>query len=103
MLCRNYNVKFIRIRLSFIHNRRFRTESRYIGSFAERHYLEIVMVNEGMAFSRASCLNLNAEIVRIAMARERYVLYVKIELCLALYAIAYYIAWKALYSSRLCT
>ena len=71
MLCANKAASFIRMLPSRISNTRpYKPESRYVAAFAEGRYLEIARGNEEVEFSRSACLDLNAEIVRIAKAGE---------------------------------
>ena len=80
MLCARKDARFIRILPSSIPNRRFKPESRYIDAFLENRYLEIARGNEEVEFSRAACLDYNAEIVEIANAVEGgFALYFKPE------------------------
>ena len=80
MLCARKDARFIRILPSSIPNRRFKPESRYVGAFLENRYLEIARGNEEIEFSRATCLDYNAEIVEIANAVEGgFALYFKPE------------------------
>ena len=80
MLCARKDARFIRILPSSIPNSRFKPESRYIDAFLENRYLEIARGNEEVEFSRAACLDYNAEIVEIANAVEGgFALYFKPE------------------------
>jgi hypothetical protein len=77
MLCANEAASFIRILPSRIANdRAFRPESRYVSAFSAGRYLEIARGNEDVQFGRPACLDLNAEIVRIAYSGEGMALYV---------------------------
>lgn len=77
MLCRRGDARFIRILPSCIPNRRFRPESRYINPFAEERCLEIAKGNDEVEFGRGACLDINAEIIKIATAGEGLALYWK--------------------------
>ena len=77
MLCRRSDARFIRILPSYIPNRRFRPESRYVEPFAEGRYLEIARGNDETKFGRCACLDINAEIIEIAKAGEGLALYWK--------------------------
>ena len=77
MLCANEAASFIRILPTRISNTRaYKPESRYVSAFSAGRYLEIARGNEEVEFGRAACLDLNAEIVRIAHAGEGLALYV---------------------------
>ena len=75
MLLSRKDARFIRMRTSCIPNARFRPESAYIDAFMEERYLEIARGNDETEFDRAACLDLNAEIVRIATAGVGLALY----------------------------
>ena len=77
MLCRRRDARFIRVLPSCIPNRRFRPESRYVKPFSEGRYLEIAEGNDEVEFGRGTCLDINAEIIRIATAGEGLALYWK--------------------------
>ena len=49
-------------------NRFYKPESQFVDAFLSGSYLEIAKGNEEREFSRAECLDLNEEIVRIATA-----------------------------------
>ena len=74
-LCARKNARFIRILPSAIPNRRFKPESRYVEAFLANRYLEIACGNDEVEFSRAACLDYNAEIVEIAKAGQGVALY----------------------------
>ncbi len=74
-LCARPDARFIRILPSCIPNARFKPESRYVPAFAAGRYLEIAHGNDEVDFSRAACLDYNAEIVEIAHAGEGLALY----------------------------
>ena len=76
MLCANRAARFIRILPSRISNETpYRPESRYVAPFAEGRYLEIARGNEDVEFGRPACLDLNAEIVKMAHAGEGLAVY----------------------------
>ena len=70
MLAKKQGARFIRMLPRTIPNGRFKPESLYVRAFAEGRYLEIAKGNEEGEFGRAVCLDLNEEIVRIALAGE---------------------------------
>ena len=72
--CRNKNAKFIRILPSMMPIA-YKPESAYVEAFLENRYLEIAKGNEEIEFGRAACLDLNDEIVKIAMAGEGLAVY----------------------------
>ena len=74
-LCRRRGAKLIRMRPSCIPNARFKPESAYAQAFAEGRCLELGRGNEEVAFDRGACLDLNAEVVRIATAGPGLALY----------------------------
>ncbi len=74
-LCARKDARFIRILPSAIPNRRFKPESRYVEAFLANRYLEIACGNDEVEFSRAACLDYNAEIVEIAKAGQGVALY----------------------------
>ena len=76
MLCANKAARFIRILPSRISNEKpYKPESRYVAPFAEGRYLEIARGNEDIEFGRPACLDLNAEIVKMAHAGEGLAVY----------------------------
>ena len=76
MLCANKAARFIRILPSRISNEKpYKPESRYVAPFAEKRYLEIARGNEDVEFGRPACLDLNAEIVKMAHAGEGLAVY----------------------------
>ena len=76
MLCANEAARFIRILPSRISNEKpYKPESRYVAPFAEGRYLEIARGNEDVEFGRLACLDLNAEIVKMAHAGEGLAVY----------------------------
>lgn len=77
MLCRKKGAKFVRVRPSCIPNSTYRPESVYIDAFSENRYLEIGRGNDEVAFGRSACLDLNAEIIDIAISGEGMALYWK--------------------------
>ena len=60
--------RFIRIRPSCIPTARFKPESLLADAFAENRLLEIAKGNDEVEFGRRACLDLNDEIVKIAVA-----------------------------------
>lgn len=74
-LCRKPGARLIHLRASCIPNARFRPESAYVQAFAEDRCLELGRGNEEVAFDRASCLDVNREIIEIATAGPGLALY----------------------------
>ena len=74
-LCRKPGARLIHLRASCIPNARFRPESAYVQAFAEDRCLELGRGNEEIAFDRASCLDVNREIIEIATAGPGLALY----------------------------
>ena len=74
LCCRNKNAKFIRILPSMM-PLAYKPESAYVEAFLENRYLEIAKGNEEIEFGRATCLDLNEEIVKIATAGEGLAVY----------------------------
>jgi hypothetical protein len=74
-LCRKPGARLIHLRASCIPNARFRPESAYVQAFAENRCLELGRGNEEIAFGRAACLDVNAEIVEMAKSGPGYALY----------------------------
>ena len=72
--CLNKNAKFIRILQSMM-PLAYKPESTYVEAFLENRYLEIAKGNEEVAFGRATCLDLNDEIVKISTSGEGLALY----------------------------
>ena len=72
--CRYKNAKFIRILPSMM-PLAYKPESDYVEAFLENRYLELAKGNEEVAFGRATCLDLNDEIVKIATAGEGLAVY----------------------------
>ena len=75
MLRARKDARFIRMRPSCIPNARFKPESAYVEAFMEERYLEIGRGNDEAEFCRAACLDLNDEIIQIAIAGEGLALY----------------------------
>ncbi len=78
-LCRRPGAKLVHVRASCIPNARFKPESAYVRAFAEGRCLELGRGNEEIAFGRAACLDVNAEIVEMAKSGPGYALYFKRE------------------------
>ncbi len=78
-LCRKPGARLIHLRASCIPNARFKPESAYVQAFAEGRCLELGRGNEEIAFGRAACLDVNAEIVEMAKSGPGYALYFKRE------------------------
>ena len=76
--CCNKNAKFIRILPSMM-PLAYKPESAYVEAFLENRYLEIAKGNEEVEFGRATCLDLNEEIVKIATAGEGLAVYWRAE------------------------
>ena len=74
-LCRRPGARLVHVRASCIPNARFRPESAYVQAFAEGRCLELGRGNEEIAFGRAACLDVNAEIVEMAKSGPGYALY----------------------------
>ena len=70
MLATRKSARFVRMRPSCIPNARFKPESLFVQPLAEGRCLEIARGNDETEFSRGVCLDLNAEIVRIATLGE---------------------------------
>ena len=77
MLCGKGGARLIHVRPSCIPNARFRPESAYVQAFAEGRCLELGKGNEEVAFDRAVCLDVNAEIIEMAKGGEGLSLYFK--------------------------
>ena len=77
MLCGKTGARLIHVRPSCIPNARFRPESTYVQAFAEGRCLELGKGNEEVAFDRAACLDVNAEIIEMANGGEGLSLYFK--------------------------
>ena len=75
MLCQRKDARFIRVLPSCLPNKRFKPESAYIAPFAQNRYLEIARGNDESEFGRRACLDLNEEIIEIAIAGEGLALY----------------------------
>ncbi len=78
-LCRRPGARLVHVRASCIPNARFKPESAYVRAFAEGRCLELGRGNEEIAFGRAACLDVNAEIVEMAKSGPGYALYFKRE------------------------
>ena len=78
-LCRRRGAKLIRMRPSCIPNARFKPESAYTQAFAENRCLELGRGNDEIAFGRAACLDVNAEIIQMALAGKGLALYFREE------------------------
>ena len=78
LCCRNKSAKFIRILPSMM-PLNYKPESAYVEAFLENRYLEIAKGNEEVAFGRATCLEYNDEIVKIATAGEGLAVYWRAE------------------------
>ena len=76
--CRDKNARFIRILPSMM-SLAYKPESAYVEAFLENRYLEIAKGNEEVAFGRATCLDLNDEIVKITAAGEGLAVYWRAE------------------------
>ena len=74
LCCSNKNAKFIRVLPSMM-PLAYKPESAYVEAFLENRYLEIAKGNEEVEFGRATCLDLNDEIVKIATAGEGLAVY----------------------------
>ena len=77
MLCAKAGARLVHVRPSCIPNARFRPESAYVLAFAEGRCLELGKGNDEVAFGRLACLDVNAEIVEMAMAGNGLALYFK--------------------------
>ena len=77
MLCGKPGARLIHVRPSSIPNARFRPESVYVQAFAEGRCLELGKGNEEVAFDRAACLDVNAEIINMAQSGSGLSLYFK--------------------------
>jgi hypothetical protein len=77
MLCGKAGARLIHVRPSCIPNARFRPESVYVQAFAENRCLELGKGNEEVAFDRAACLDVNAEIIEMAQSGNGLSLYFK--------------------------
>lgn len=75
MLCQRKDARFIRVLPSCLPNKRFKPESVYVAPFAQNRYLEIARGNDESEFGRRACLDLNEEIIEIAIAGEGLALY----------------------------
>ena len=78
LCCRDKNAKFIRILPSMM-PLAYKPESAYVKAFLENRYLEIAKGNEDVEFGRSTCLDLNDEIIKIAMAGEGMAVYWRAE------------------------
>ena len=78
LCCSNKNAKFIRVLPSMMPIA-YKPESAYFEDFLENRYLEIAKGNEEVEFGRATCLDLNDEIVKIATAGEGLAVYWRAE------------------------
>ena len=74
-LCRRPGARLVRLRASCIPNARFKPESAYAQAFAEGRCLELGRGNEEVDFGRAACLDVNAEIAKMAKSGPGHALY----------------------------